>query len=163
MALKPGRYELFDDISYFGNSAMERGGIVSIASSATGVGEAMDSSIMIAEYNTVALVNNSGARPLGILMTDMVNIDQSRQHLNQYKSEAQVGDKVLVLKKGWVVTNWIAPGSASGALIAGAPGYLVSSGLISSDTRLAASGNPVVGKFLTNKDSDGYAKFQVEL
>lgn len=165
MALKPDRLDnIYEDISYFGNSTMERGGIVFATSTATGVGAAMDSAVQVAEYIVTggSLIVPTGRRPLGVLMVDMVNIDQSRQKLNPYKAEVQAGDKVLILKKGWVVTNMIEPGSAVG-LNCPVPVYACASGLFSTNGGLVASGFQSVGKLLTNKDGDGYAKVQIDL
>ncbi len=164
MALKPDRLDnIYEEVSYFGNSAMERGGAIYATTSATGIGAAMDSAVQVAEYITTGGPSvPSGRKALGILMVDMVNIDQSRQKLNPFKAEVQAGDKVLILKKGWVVTNMIEPGSAVG-LNCPVPAYGCASGLISSNGNLSGSGFVQIGKFLTNKDGDGYAKVQVDL
>ena len=61
--------------------------------------------------NAVALAtvkaNPSGAYPLGVLLNDMVNLDLTRQHLNQHKDEVQKGGKITILRKGYVVTDAI--------------------------------------------------------
>jgi Arc/MetJ family transcription regulator len=41
----------------------------------------------------------SGKVPVGLLLNDMVNIDLTRQHLNQHKDEVQKGGKVTLLKR----------------------------------------------------------------
>lgn len=167
MALKPDRDILATDISYFVNSitgpnttVMERGGIVSATgTSAPGSGSAMDSSNQGAAY----VVNPSGANqlPLGVLINDFVNIDQSRQQLNRFKDEAQIGTKAVIMRKGWVVTNMIVPGSATGNMPTAA--YVGPSGLLSS-VGFGANIHPTsIGRFLSRVDADGYAKVYIDL
>ena len=91
MALKTDRYEFQTDISYFMNEAAERGGMASLSTG--GSGAAMDQGVNLATYASTG----SGKVPLGILLNDMVNIDLTRQHLNQYKNEVQKGSKVTLL------------------------------------------------------------------
>ena len=97
----------------------------------------------------------SGAAALGVLLNDVVDIDQTRQHLNWHKDEVQKGSKVTILTKGFVVTDKI-----SGTPTAGQTAYLSASGLIkgTQDT-----GAPAIGRFLSTKDADGYAKVAVNL
>ncbi len=161
MALKPGRNFLADSIEYFMFSTAERGGIVYAATGTNGrpVGEALDSATRRCEQPVAV----SGRVPLGILMWDVVNIDQSRQQLNPYKSETQIGGKVLIWTKGRVVTNQIGAAEATGTLQFPCTGYAGPSGILYTTAGYATSGYPVVGKFLTGTDTDGYAEFQVEL
>jgi hypothetical protein len=161
MALKPGRETIATDISYFINSItgpdttrMERGGIVCALTSTPGSGEAMDASAQAVEYAT----NPSGRKAIGLLVNDFVNIDLSRQQLNQYKDEAQIGMKCTLLRKGWVVTNKLEPTAATGSIPATA--YCGSSGNL---TQTATTGYPIVGQFMSLRDSDGYAKVFIDL
>ena len=149
MALKGDRNELDTEVTYFMNETASRGVIVSV--STQGSGAAMDSSSAVA---TVA-ASASGAAALGVLLNDVVNIDQTRQHLNWHKDEVQQGGKVTILSKGFVVTDKI-----SGTPTAGQTAYLAASGLISATQ---AAGAPAVGRFLSTKDADGYAKVSVNL
>lgn len=149
MALKGDRNELDTEVTYFMNETASRGVIVSV--STQGSGAAMDSASAVA---TVA-ANPSGKAPLGILLNDVVNIDQTRQHLNWHKDEVQQGGKVTILSKGFVVTDKI-----SGTPTAGQTAYLAASGLVSATQ---ATGAPAVGRFLSTKDADGYAKVSVNL
>lgn len=157
MALKGDRYELQTDVSYFMNEVAERGGVVTLASTSTPSGTAMDSSANVVTYVT----NPSGKVPLGILLNDMVNIDLTRQHINWHKDEIQKGGKVTVLRKGYVVTSLI----GSGTPTAGAYAYVADSGYISTSTRalILDLGAQPIGRFLTAKDADGYAKVEINL
>jgi ApbE superfamily uncharacterized protein (UPF0280 family) len=149
MALKGDRHELDTDISYFMNETASRGVVVSV--STQGSGAAMDNASAVA---TVA-AEASGAVALGVLLNDVVNIDQTRQHLNWHKDEVQQGSKVTILTKGFVVTDQI-----SGAPSAGDVAYLADSGLIAGSQDGTA---PAIGRFLSTKDADGYAKVSVNL
>lgn len=165
MALKGDRYEFMTDISYFMNSAATRGGIV--VAQTVGSGAALDQSQALVQYAS----NPSGMQPVGALLTDVVNLDLTRQHINFHRDEVQIGGKVTLLKKGWLVTNNII-----GTPSLGDNAYLTSSGSVmplnpynTSATNFKANGainvglNPLVGKFLSTMDEDGYAKLQVEL
>lgn len=156
MALKPDRNEIQHDISFFMNEVAERGGVVVM--NGTPSGAAMDASNNLVTY----IANPSGKVPVGILLNDMINIDLTRQHLNYYKNEVLKGGKVTVLRKGYVVTNRI---STSGTPVAGDYAYLADSGLISTSSRALAldSGAQPIGRFLTAKDTDGYAKVEINL
>ena len=149
MALKADRHELDTDISYFMNETASRGVLVSI--STAGSGAAMDNASALV---TVA-ANGSGAAVLGVLLNDMVDIDQTRQHVNFHKDEVVKGNKVTILTKGWVVTDQI-----SGTPTAGQTAYIANSGKF---TPSSASGYAAVGRFLSTKDADGYAKVAVNL
>lgn len=153
MALKPDRYEFQTDISYFMNEVAERGGMASLSTG--GSGAAMDQGVNLATY----AATGSGKVPLGILLNDMVNIDLTRQHLNQYKNEVQKGSKVTILRKGYVVTNKI-QGTAPAA---GDPVYVAHSGNLSKTDLVGQGTQPVVGVWLSSPDQDGYAKVEVNL
>ena len=162
MALKPHMYTIAEDISYFvltltgtdTTTRMEKGGILCAGASCSGLGQALDTAAQYAEYVT----DPSGYVALGILMQDFVNIDQSRQQLNPYKEEAQIGTKCTIMRKGEVTTNKIVSTSATGTVPCTA--YAGPSGLI---THLASTGRPTIGKFMSRQDSDGYARVYVDL
>jgi hypothetical protein len=149
MALKGDRNELDTEVTYFMNETASRGAVVSV--STQGSGSAMDSASSVA---TVA-AEASGSLPLGVLLNDVVNIDQTRQHLNWHKDEVQQGGKVTILTKGFVVTDQI-----SGTPTAGQVAYVADSGKISGSQDGTA---PAIGRFLSKKDADGYAKVSINL
>lgn len=154
MALKSDRYELQTDISFFYNEGTAtRGGVV--VHDTAGSGAAMDQGVNLVKYAQVT----SASRPVGILLNDVVNKDLTRTHLNQHKDEVQKGGKVTVLRKGYVVTS-----NVSGSPSAGDPAYAchVTAGNLRPDSP-GSSGVLQVGRFLTSKDADGYAKVEVNL
>jgi hypothetical protein len=182
MALKPDRNELDVDISYFWATGIgygsERGGWVSATGSTTASGAGMDQAVNQVWYS----LNATGLRPLGLLLNDVVNVDLTRQILNPYKSEVQVGDKITVLKKGYVLTNRIVTtiGPTTVAITPGAPAFTGPSGFITTvasgtlhvlqtgdaltkSMLNSASGSHVIGKFLSAADEDGYAKVYIDL
>ena len=156
MALKSDRHELRTDISFFMHEAATRGGVVSMSTG--GSGAAMDQGAALVTYTAA-----SGKAPLGILLNDMVDLDLTRQHINQHKDEVQKGGKVTILRKGYVVTSNIscATGPAAGepAFITFS-GNIANSGTISDDSGTA---NTPIGIFLSSKDEDDYAKIEVDL
>jgi hypothetical protein len=159
MALKADRYEESTDISYFYTAGTaSRGGVVCLETLSAS-GAAMDQGDNTVSYQQAA----SSDVPVGILLNDVVNKDLTRTHLNQYKDEVQKGGKVTVLTRGWVVTNMIdgtpTPGDVAYASdSAGTAGYITDSA-----ANAAASGNLAIGRFMSAKDSDGYAKVYVNL
>lgn len=152
MALKPDRIELLTDISFFMSTTAERGGVVSAVTSTTGVGVSMDDANAVVAYAAVA----SGAKPVGVLLNDVVNLDLTRQHINWHKDEVQVGGKVTLLRNGQVTTNMLVAGITPSA---GTDAYVGASGLIGTSSTNAVK----VGQFLSGKDTDGYAKVSVNL
>lgn len=154
MALKADRYELQTDISFFYNAGTAtRGGVV--VHDTAGSGAAMDQGVNLVKYAAAT----STTVPVGVLLNDVVNKDLTRTHLNQYKDEVQKGGKVTVLRKGYVVTNNI-----TGSAFAGSGAYVchVNAGNVRFDSP-ASSGQLLVGRFLSSKDADGYAKLEVNL
>jgi len=162
MALKPDRHEVVTDISFFMNETAERGVIVT--HSTAGSGAAMDDGSALVAIPTTA----SGSIPAGLLLNDMVNIDLTRQHLNQHQDEVQKGGKVTLLKQGWVVTNKLEVNSKP---TMGASAYIASSGLLSTTNPNANAGLGSdidqhwgkVGRFLSTEDADGYAKVYIDI
>ncbi len=156
MALKADRHELQTDISFFyGAAVATRGGVVCHDTTA-GSGAAMDQGVNKVRY--IATIASSNV-PVGILLNDVVNKDLTRTHLNQHKDEVQLGGKVTVLRKGWVVTSNI-----TGTPSAGDVAYVGDAGTIMSTAADAASsGALAIGRFLSSKDEDDYCKVEVNL
>ncbi len=153
MALKPERYFVADDISFFMDEVAERGGVVVMSTG--GSGSAMDQGVALATY----AASQSGKTPLGFLMQDMVNKDLTQTHINFHKDEVAKGGKVQIWTAGTLVTNMIYPGLT---VTAGGVAYAGPSGLLQT-TNVNTAATPVVGKFLSSKDADGYAKVRFTL
>ena len=156
MALKTDRNTLQTDISFFMNEAATRGGVVCL--STAGSGASMDNGSALVTYAASA----SGKVPVGLLVNDMVNIDLTRQHLNQHKDEVQKGGKVTLLQKGWVVTSNLEGTDPNGGDLA----YIAHSGNIAASDIITDHGDAhdrIVGRFLSDVDEDGYAKVYIDL
>jgi hypothetical protein len=152
MALKPDRkYNDGTDISFFMNETAERGIIVTHDTTTTGLGAAMDDANAVVQVPT----GTGDGVAAGLLLNDVVNLDLTRQHINWHQDEVQLGGKVTVLQHGWVTTNQIASGVTPKA---GDPAYFTANGKVTT-----SSGSAQVGKFLSGKDSDGYAKVEVNI
>jgi hypothetical protein len=148
MALKPDRIEAYTDISFFMNATGERGGIVVHATGGSGV--SMDDANAVVEYAT----SQSGTKPAGLLLNDVVNLDLTRQHINWHKDEVQKGSKVTLLRQGQITTNVI-----SGTPTIGQDAYYGADGKLTPTN----SNSTKVGRFLSIKDSDGYAKVDINI
>jgi hypothetical protein len=155
MALKPDRVELQTDVSFFMNTTATRGGVASVSTGGSGV--AMDDASAVVAY----AASTSGAKPVGVLLNDVVNLDLTRQHINWHKDEVQVGGKVTLLQVGQVTTNMVV-----GTPSAGAVAYVGASGNFSATAPTDNSTEDAVysvGRFLSSKDADGYVKVAVNI
>lgn len=151
MALKPDRYEARQDISFYYNAGIaERGGILCYGT--TGSGAAMDQGINLVQYT-----DEANGVPVGLLMNDVVNKDLTREHLNVYRDEVQLGSKVTVLRGGYVVTNMIDPIDVNGGEVA------YRSTVNAGNLTNSGDASQAVGEFMTSKDEDGYAKVEINL
>lgn len=159
MALKADRYEARTDISFYYNQGVaDRGGVV-VHGATAGSGGAMDQGANLVRYKTAVAPSGStlGDVPVGILLNDVVDKDLTRTHLNIYKDEVQLGNKVTILRGGYVVTNKL----DAVTVVAGQIAYAspVTAGNITNTGVLAHA----IGRFLSSKDADGYAKVEVNL
>lgn len=149
MALKPDRSaEYGSELGFYMNSVAERGGVVSLVS--VGSGAAMDNANALVIYRSTS----SGASPVGVLMNDMVDVNLALYQLNPAKDEVQKGGKVNLRTWGWVVTNMLKSGDSP---VAGSKAYLAPDGRFTI-TNTGEADSPLVGRFWSSKDQDGYAK-----
>lgn len=146
MALKPDRVEHLTDLSFFMDETATRGQIVTHSSD--GSGASMDDA-----NAKVIVATGTGDNPAGLLLNDVVDIDLTRQHINFAKDEVQKGGKVLLLRRGTVVTDNVA-----GTPAAGAKAYFTADAKITS-----AAGSVQIGRFLSAEDADGYAKVEINI
>ena len=152
MALKPDRYEARTDISFYYNAGIaERGGLLCYGT--TGSGASMDQGVNLVQYEQA----DNDSVPVGILLNDVVNKDLTREHMNVYKDQVQIGGKVTVLRGGYVVTNMIDEVEVQGGEVAYASTVNAGNFTNSGDAAHA------VGEFMTAKDEDGYAKVEINL
>ena len=152
MALRPDRNEFLTDLSFFMDEVAERG--ILVVASTQGSGAAMAQSEAAGKIGSRA--DRGSDMPVGLLLNDVVNLDLTRQHINYAKDEVQKGNKVLLLRRGFVVTNMI-----SGDITLGEPAQWVGDGKLCSAT--AESTSVQVGRWLSKKDADGYAKVEINI
>lgn len=154
MALKGDRVVIETDITLTCETATERGVVLVHKTAGSGIG--LGASAGKADF----VASASGQKVAGLLLNDVVSIDETRYHRNFHKDEMKVGERCTLLKKGRVTTNKIV-GTPTVDDIA----YLTSSGqltpTISSTGGLVAT--PKVGKFASGKDADGYAAVDINL
>lgn len=153
MAIKGDRQVDSDELAYFVNTATSPGKILSVSTGGSGI--AMDSTSNVA----AASANSSGAKPLGMLLTEVVNIDLARQHINWHKSQVNIGNKARIMTKGWAVTDQVTSATAGTKAVLSSSGYV---------TNKASTGhnevvNPTVGVFRSGKDANGFAKVYIDL
>ena len=155
MALRPDYQStpFADRIDFFMNQTAERGAIASLSGGGSGV--ALENASNTVVYRSSA----SGARPLGILVQDVENVDLTRTDYNPYKNVAQLGSKVHIAAQGTFTTNMITSGVSPAA---GDYAYLAADGRIT-NVNTGAVASPLVGYFLSSKDEEGFAKVRVNL
>jgi hypothetical protein len=110
----------------------------------------MDDANATVEY----AASQSGTKPAGLLLNDVVNLDLTRQHINWHKDEVQIGSKVTLLRQGQVTTNKV-----TGTPTIGADAYYGASGVLT----ITSTNSTKVGRFLSTKDADGYIKVDINI
>ena len=156
MALRPDRgYDEFTDISNYwttSQTSAEKGGVATVVTQGSGV--ALEDTANVVSY----AANPSGAIPKGVLLrTVSPALSATRDFINFDAQEVRPGDKVTLVRKGWLVTDMI-PSGISPAV--GDAAYVAASGNISSKQ---ASGALQVGRFETTKDADGFARVFIDI
>lgn len=146
MGLGPNRQVFQTNIDFAMNMVAERGGVVCAGSTAGEV-----------EYRTVP--TGSTVYPIGVLMGDVEDMNFDRHPEYRQRNVDDVGVVAGLITKGEIETNLIV-----GTPSQGQPAYLHPTGYIGA-TRLTDGLNPApqVGKFLSAKNSLGYAKVKIDL
>ena len=154
MALKGDRIIVENDITQTCESVTSRGVVLCFKTAGSGVG--------IGDYagQSDLYADPSGHIPAGLLLNDVVNVDQTRYHKNFHKDETLISQRCNLLKKGRVTTDQV-----SGSPTAGNTAYLTTNGQLT-PTVSATGGTaatPKVGQFQSAKDENGYATVEVLL
>jgi hypothetical protein len=152
MALKGERVVIETDITRTCESVAGRGIIVGGLTAGSGV--ALGASAGKGD------VFASGMVPAGLLMNDVVNVDESRYHRNFHKDEMKIGERATLLRKGRVTTDQV-----TGTPTDGAAAYATTNGQLT--PTLSATGGlvatPKVGQFRGVKDEGGFVTVDVML
>ncbi len=154
MAMKGDRVVLEEDITLTCESAALRG--VTLIHITSGSGVALGDTAGKADL----AANPSGLRVAGLLMNDVVDIDQTRYHRNFHKDETIKSERCRLLRKGRVTIS-----NVSGTPAVGDAAYLTTNGDLT-PTRSATGGivaTPPVGEFKSIKDENGYACVELNL
>ena len=125
----------------------------------------MDQSSNSVTYDGISVGGSGAAKVAGILVNNVVNKDLTRERLNEHKDEVQVGSKVVVHTRGWLLTNMLSSGTPAKGNTCYADLQATNSG--HNLTPIAHVGGvaarPVVGRFQSAADEDGYAKVFVNV
>lgn len=154
MALKGDRNTIETDITLTCDTVAERGVILVHKTSGSGV--ALGTSAGVCELQAAP----SGKVVAGLLINDVVSLDETRYHRNFHKDERLTGERVTLLRKGWVITDKV-----TGTPTVGATAYLTANGVVT-PTVSATGGTaatPKVGQFASIKDENGFVKLEVNL
>lgn len=158
MALKPDReYNETTDITNFWTTvAAEKGGCAAVVTQGSGAAIGTN---LTDEANVVGYVaSSSGAVAKGILVqTVTAAMSATRDFKNFENGEIRPSDKCTLIKKGFVVTDMIVGSTPT----VGAVAYLAASGKISMAN--AGSASPVVGRFDTTVDGNGFARVSIDI
>jgi hypothetical protein len=141
MALRPFRQIVATNNDFIGTAAMERGGVVSVASGSIG------------SYSTEA----SGAVPIGILLNDIEDLNYFTGREQLYRAAHDIGSVLAIVTEGEVETDSLDP-AVTGTINAGQEAFLSSSGWITtrkqfSENDLTLIVNPRVGVFTSGDHS----------
>lgn len=154
MALSTDRVEHLTELTYFLDEVSERG--IMLIHDTGGDGAAMDDPDAKVKQPASLGADVQSGNPAGLLLNDQVDKDLAQTHLNAHKDEMQVGGKCLLLRRGTVVTDQV-----SGTPVVGEDCHYTLTGQLvgaSTDTTSAK-----VGRFLSVKDSRGYAKVEINI
>jgi hypothetical protein len=141
-ALKADRYEAHTDICFFCDSVGHSGSIVE---------ELFIKPYGMDPHRIVRPGHHSGV-PVGMLLNDVVEIDLNRHPVNYHKDEVISGSKVRVMSAGWVAAR--CRGTPKPNLAA----YYDHDGMLTTQKN-----SKQIGRFLSTKDEDGFAKVLVEV
>lgn len=154
MALKGDRVVLETDITMTCASVASRGVVLVIKTAGSGV--SLGDTAGVADL----VAAPSGYKVAGLLMNDVVNVDQTRYHRNFHKDETQVTERCTLLRKGKVTTD-----KYTGSPTAGATAYLTANGVLT-PTKSTTGGlvaTPPVGEFKGLPDEAGYVTVEINL
>lgn len=154
MAVKPSRKsDEGSEVTFFMTEVAEPGVCVVFGPSSSGVGDGYDDPNAVVSLPTGASGETSVA--VGMLLTNVVDIDESKYTRNYHKNEVSLGGAVTILTHGWALTNMIASGETP---VSGQDAFYGAGGVWSTTD----NGNGRAGVFMTGKDADGYAKVAVK-
>jgi hypothetical protein len=104
--------------------------------------------------------NPSGQRPCGMLMTQMVNDNETKVHRNFQRITQQIGGPCNLLKKGVQTVGGVLGTPAPGGIA-----YLTANGILTATVSPTGgrAATPPVGEFKGVLDADGFVAVEVNL
>lgn len=154
MAIKGDRQINAVELRYFMNETASPG--VAVSQSTMGSGIALDSASNVATVSA----SSSGAKPLGLLLTEVVNVDLTKYSVNCHKDQVNIGSKVTVVLDGVVTTDKVISATAGTDAVLTSSGYLMNKPAVGTWNQAA---NPGVGRWITGTDENGFATLRVNL
>jgi hypothetical protein len=150
----------YADPQYWMSVAHTRGGIVSLSTTGSGLAFENQGTTASPKPLVAYVANSSGTNPVGLLLNDAVDIDETKYHASFHKDEFIVPGKPAIMRKGWVMTN-----NYVGSPTGGNPAYLSSSGAVTPTLHSTGGlvATPRIGTFLGSPSEDGYVKLEVNL
>lgn len=155
MAILPDMQPVVWEPNGFLNEAAEAG-VIAFYKSNVGSGEGIGDS----RQELTVTATPSGLTPAGALIENFVNIDTSMYHVNMNKQDRPLGANAGLISEGWFVTNKINGTPANGSVAYAGPSGVIH---VTVDAVGGTAATPKIGKFLTKKDENGYAKVYVKL
>lgn len=156
MALKADRRVFAENIRYISDAAVTKGAALTTGAqpSGAGVGQATNEAAPVAAMYTGA--PPSGTKFVGLSLDAVVAIDTTVTPRTSYPvTTRKVGEPFCVLESGEVWTN----------MITGTPALFGDAYLATASTfgTAAVNGNAAVGKWMSTKDTNGYALLQIRV
>lgn len=156
MALREDREIYRDNIRYTCDNVAEAGDTLVVKT--TGSGVILGTSAGVASL----LANPSGYKVHGMLTHDVVDVDETLYHRNDYKGVMKINERCRVVKEGILVTNSLKSGDTP---TDGETAYLTLNGELTK-TMSATGGlvaTPKVGVFRGGVDADAYIAVELNL
>ena len=138
---------------FYLDETASKGVVVSVNTAGSGI--AMDSTDNVVTVQA----DSSGSKPIGLLLEEFVDIDETKHHRNFHKHQSVKGDKAAIVTKGWVVTDQVVNATAGNEAVLASSGQVTNKSLGSHNE----AETPTVGRFRTDKDEGGYATLYIDL
>lgn len=150
MGLSPNRQVFQTNVDFALNEVAERGVLCSIIPGTTSAGEVTAS----------ATPTGVGVQVIGMLLGDIESLNFDRHPEYLHRDVRDVGSVVSLCQEGELKTDQL-----TGTPSAGDAAYLGANGTVSTTQLSDGLGNmaPLVGKFLSATDANGFAKVRIDV
>ncbi len=146
MALSPSRQIFQSNVDYSLNQIAERGVICSINAGTTPNGE-------------VVVATGVGVTPIGLLLDDVEDLNFDRHGEYRQRNVVDIGSVVGLAQECEILTDQL-----TGTPVAGNTAYLGINGTVSPTLTFDnTTVSPIVGKFLSAANANGFAKVRIDI